>query len=268
MKFTDKATDALKRILESFESGAVPEALARVAIPPVDVPCAHWSLSNRLLVFLSGTDDARGFQQWKEASRFVRSGAKALYILAPILIRKQDGEDGPDESEKVLKGFRVIPVFRVEDTEGDPLPVSPVLPPEPPPLIEVATAWGVTVNYRAIVNPFLGSYSPGRKEILLCTHDEQVFFHELAHAAHERALGALKQGQDWKQEIVAELTAATLMHLFGKRPNDGGSYRYIAQYAQKASKDVYRACLTVVADVEKCLSLILGAVQAPKTLAA
>ena len=102
MKFTDKATEALSRILESFASGTVPEALARVAIPPKEVPCSHWSLSNRLLVFLSGTDDARGFQQWKAAGRFVRSGTKSLYILAPILIRKQDGEDGPDESEKVL----------------------------------------------------------------------------------------------------------------------------------------------------------------------
>ncbi len=57
------------------------------------------------------------------------------------------------------------------------------------------------------------------------------------------------------------------MHLFGKRPNDGGAYRYIAGYAQKAGKDAYRACLTVVADVEKCLSLILGAAK-PQALAA
>lgn len=118
------------------------------------------------------------------------------------------------------------------------------------PLLDVVQAWGIRVDYAAIRSAYYGSYSPDRKEIVLCTHDEQTFFHELAHAAHEQVLGALKRGQDWKQEIVAELTAATLMHLFGKRPNDGWSYRYISEYAEKAEKDVYRACLTVLADVE------------------
>ena len=229
------------------------------------MPCAHWSLSNRLLVFLSGTDDARGFRQWQEIGRYVRQGAKALHILAPILVKKRDEEDG--EEEKVVKGFRVVPVFRFEDTEGEPLNHPQLLPPQPPPLLEVAQAWGITVAYRAIDSPCMGSYSPDRKQIVLCTHDEDVFFHELAHAAHERVLGTLKRGQDWKQEIVAELTAATLMHLFGKRPNDGWSYRYISEYAEKAGKDVYRACLTVIADVEKCLSLILGTAR-PCALAA
>ena len=267
MKLTDKANEALKRILSSFESGNVPEALARVAIPPIDVPCAHWSLSNRLLVFLSGTDDARGFRQWKEAGRFVRAGAKALHILAPTLVRKKNEDGDVEKQEKILKGFRAVPVFRVEDTEGDPLPYPPLLPPEPPPLLEVAREWGITVDYAAIRSAYFGFYAPGRNQIVLCTHDEQVFFHELAHAAHQRILGALKRGQDWKQEIVAELTAATLMHLFGKRPNDGGAYCYIAGYAEKAGKDVYVACLAVIADVEKCLSMIIGTAM-PEALAA
>jgi hypothetical protein len=260
MRYTEKAMEALKRILEAFESGDVPKLLSHLIIPPLDVPCAHWSLSNRLLVFLSGTDDARGFRQWEEVGRHVRSGARALYILAPILVRKRNEEEDSEE-EKVLKGFRVVPVFRVEDTEGEPLNHPPLHPPQPPPLLEVAQTWGIRVDYRAIESPVLGSYSPERKQIVLCTHDEQTFFHELAHAAHEKVLGALKRGQDWKQEITAELTAATLMHLFGKRPNDGWSYRYISDYAEKAGKDVYRACLAVIADVEKCLSLIIGAAR-------
>jgi len=269
MRYTEKATEALKRILDAFESGTVPAALARVVIPPRDVPCARWSLSNRLLTFLSGTDDARGFRQWREVGRFVRPGARALYILGPILVRKRD-ENGEveEEGEKFLKGFRVIPVFRAEDTDGEPLVHPSLLPPEPPPLLEVALSWGIRVDYKAIESSAYGFYAPDRKQIVLCTHEEQTFFHELTHAAHERVLGALKRGQDWRQEIVAELTAATLMHLFGRQPDDGGSYRYIARYAEKAGKDVYRACLSVVTDVEKCLSLIIGATCAPQALAA
>ena len=72
---------------------------------------------------------------------------------------------------------------------------------------------------------------------------------------------------------MAELTAATLMRLYGERPNDGASYRYIQQYAQEAGKDVYRACMSVIADVGRCLDLILkqaevlsvsGPVESPK----
>jgi hypothetical protein len=94
---------------------------------------------------------------------------------------------------------------------------------------------------------------------VLATHDEQVFFHELAHAAHQRVKGQLEHGQDWKQEIVAELTAAVLAYLYVKRPNDGFSYRYIRSYAEDAGKDVYRACLSVIAEVGRCVEVILQA---------
>ena len=64
------------------------------------------------------------------------------------------------------------------------------------PLIERAEEWGISVkavpgNYR-----YYGYYQPGRNEIALATPEESVFFHELAHAAHEKVKGALKPGQD------------------------------------------------------------------------
>ena len=112
MKYTEKAKEALDRILKAYESGDVPEILSRVVIPPLNVLCSRWSLSNRMLVFLSGTDDARGFRQWNEVGRFVKAGTRALYILAPILVRKRK-EDEPSDEEKVLKGFHAVPVFRL-----------------------------------------------------------------------------------------------------------------------------------------------------------
>ncbi len=51
--------------------------------PAVDVPSGKWSFTNRTLMFLSGTGDARGFRQWKKAGRYVRKGTKAIFILAP-----------------------------------------------------------------------------------------------------------------------------------------------------------------------------------------
>ncbi|MCG3771941.1 MAG: hypothetical protein JW384_03140 [Nitrosomonadaceae bacterium] len=265
MKITDKAQESLQRILKSFENGTVPEALAHTVIPALDVPCSKWSLNNRLLTFLAGTSDARGMRQWNQVGRNVVAGRKAFYILGPIVLKAKPEEGGEEKQEgkegRLLRGFKAIPVFRLEDTEGTPLEYPPVKPPQPPPLFEVAEAWGISVAYNGSESCMLGYYSPGKKQIVLCTHDEEVFFHELAHAAHEKVRGSLKNGQDWEQEVTAELTAATLMHLYGRAPNDGGAYRYIAGYAAKVGKDVYRACLSVIAEVEQCLNQILFTAQ-------
>jgi hypothetical protein len=257
MRRTQKAQEQLEQILKKFESGKIPNALASTSLPPLDVPCSKWSLNNRLLVFWAGTQDARGIRQWKEVGRYPKKGSKASYILTPTLIKKKDEEAGEETEKEILTGFRCVPVFRVEDTDGDPLNTPDLEPPSPPPLIEVAEAWGISVQYLPSNESYWGYFSPSDKRIALCTHDEQVFFHELAHAAHEKVKGKLKVRQDWQQEIVAELTATTLMHLYGKRPNDGAGYKYIRAQAQRIGKDVYAACLSVVADTGKCLDMIL-----------
>ena len=265
MKLTEKARETLQCLLTAFEQGTIPEALAHTLIPPLDVPCSRWSLNNRVLTFFANTSDARGFRQWNEVGRGVIEGRKAFYILAPLMRKAKTDEDEDDETDKKhLMGFRVVPVFRVEDTAGEELEYPPTAPPEPPPLATVAEDWGIAVSYvTSGGHNTLGYYSPDNKEIVLCSHDEEIFFHELAHAAHEKAKGVLKAGQNWQQEIVAELTAATLMHLYGRAPNDGGAFRYIATYAAKASKDPHRACLSVITDVEHCLNQILTTAQIP-----
>ena len=261
MKLTEKAQEILSRIVETFHEGTIPDAIARTIIPPIDVPCARWSLNNRILTFLSGTSDARGINQWKEVGRWPKKGSKAIYILVPLIRKKPINSDDEASEELRLYGFRAMPVFRAEDTEGEPLSYPDIEPPAPPPLVDVAECWGIAVTYQRFPGDYYGAYVPDRSEILLATHDELTFFHELAHVAHEQVLGKLNLKQDWCQEIVAELTAATLCHLYGRRPNDGMAYQYIARYAEKAETDVHRACMSVIADTERCLSLILSATK-------
>ncbi|MFH1141048.1 MAG: hypothetical protein V1724_05145 [Chloroflexota bacterium] len=261
MKLPDKAHEILQRLLIAFQQGTIPAALARTIIPSLDVPCSHWSLNNRILALLAGTADARGFRQWTQVGRYVRPGRKCFYILAPLLVARSKEDEEDSDRDVRLAGFRAVPVFRVEDTAGEPLNYPPLAPSQPPPLADVADAWGLTVSYTDFSGPTApayGSYSPSQKRIRLATHDEVTFFHELAHAAHERAKGQLRHGQDWSQEVVAALTAATLLHLYGCRPDDGGAYAYIAGYAKEASKDAYRACLSVISEVEQCLNQILA----------
>lgn len=250
-----KIKKVLNNILDRFKSGDIPKAIAYSMFPIPDIPAAKWSLCNRTLMFIAGTADARGFTQWHQTGRHVKKGAKAFHILAPRFSKKEN-DDG--EEEVFLSGFLAVHVFKSEDTEGEPLDYQQIELPELP-LIEVAQEWGISVraipgNYR-----YYGYFSPGRREISLATEKEVVFFHELSHAAHERILGRLNPGQDWKQEIVAELSAAVLCNMVGKDGDKylGNAYTYIDNYASKAKLSPLKACFQVMGDVEKVLQEIL-----------
>ncbi len=251
-----KAHLCLQRIVDLFKTGNVPKALAVVTIPPqAGIPSAKWSLSNRLLQFIADTSDARGYRQWQQAGRQVNKGAKSLHILGPKTQKITKTDETGQESEKVVVvGFYSIPVFRVEDTDGEPLPYEPA---NPPPLAEVADRFGVQVGYQTFVGTYYGAYQHN-KRIILASHDARIFFHELAHAAHHRISGKLKGGQNPSQEIIAELTAATLASLYCPDANLGFSYDYILGYAEKSKKTIERACLAVLGTVGKVLDEILG----------
>jgi hypothetical protein len=251
----DKVKQVLNVILDKFKSGDIPEAVAISMYPIPEIPSAKWSLMNRTLMFLSGTMDGRGYKQWQQVDRFVKKGSKAFHILVPFIKRHKDEQDVDKE---FLIGFGCRPIFRKEDTDGKELEYETIELPDLP-LVERAKKWGISVraipgNYR-----YHGYYSMERKEISLATPEEKVFFHELSHVAHEKVNGSLKRGQDPFQEIVAELSAAALCKLVGKKGNGrvGNSYRYIEKYAEKIKMSPYNACLKVMSETEKVLNLIL-----------
>ncbi len=252
----EKVQSVLSNILERFkEPETLPKAIAYATFAPPNMPSSRWSLMNRLIMVFSGTNDARGIKQWNQANRVVRAGSKAIYILAPVIKTvKRDSE----EEKMFLRGFRPIPVFRAEDTDGKPLAYETYELPELP-LINKAEEWGITVKTAFYNTRFLGCYSPNREEIRLASPDEFVFFHELAHAADKRVIGKLNGGQHWRQEIVAELSAQALCYLVGKQPERtlGNSYQYIERYAAENKQSAVMACVKVLSEVEKVLKQIL-----------
>ena len=256
MNDSKKAKECLQRIVDLFKAGNIPKALAVATIPPQkDIPSAKWSIGNRVLQFLADTSDARGFHQWQKAGRKVKKGAKAFCILGPNTKVINETDDGGQEIEKVIvTGFHAIPVFRAEDTDGEPLPYEPAMP---PPLAEVAEEFGLSMSYQTFASRYYGYYQGESKRIVLASHDFKVFFHELAHAAHERIEGKLKGGQIPSQEIIAELTAATLGQMYCPESNLGFSYEYVKSYAKKSKKSIERACLAVINTVGHVLDEIL-----------
>jgi len=253
----EKVKHTLDCIIDRFKSGNIPEAVAFSVFPATDVPASQWSRLNKTIMFLSGTQDARGFRQWQEVGRHVVKGSKAIHILVPNFRKVVNKDTGAEDN--ALIGFLTRPVFRMEDTKGEPLNYQQLeLPPLP--LLEKAEEWGVSVKAVPGNYSYYGYYSPSRKEIGLASPEELTFFHELAHSAHERLVGKLTPGQNPIQEVVAELSAQALCCLVGKsgKKTLGNSYHYIERYAQKMNMGVHAACLQVLSETEKVLNLILS----------
>lgn len=268
-KAFSKAEEQLTSLVEAFRTGDVEEAVGKTLLVPEDGdvrPIDSWSLSNRAMCYVAGTEDARGFRQWKEVDRYVKKGARAIRILVPKISKVEEkvervvGGEVVTETEEVEKvvGFYAAPVFRLEDTEGEPLPEYDYSPPELPPLYGVAEEMGLDVSYDASrTGKRYGSFRPGRREIALFTHNHQTFWHEMAHAAHAEVTGGLEPGQHPEQEAVAELSAAVLARMYGA-PNDGYSHDYLERYAgDHEARDAYGLCLSVLSDVEKVLEYLL-----------
>ena len=254
----DRADATLAEILTMFESGALPEAIAQTRIVRArhDRPLCEWSLGNQLLVLIHGTEDARGFRQWETVGRRVKRGARAFHILGPCKVKRTERDDAGDEVERVVVvGFKAIPVFRLEDTEGEPVEYPDYSPPELPPLHEVAERLGVPVRYLPNGGAERGAYSLVRAEIVLATHDVDTFFHELAHAAHA-SFEPLQGGQNPRQEIIAETVAAVLCRLYGYDGYLSEARHYVAYYAGQEKPE--RAAMRLLADVERTLDVILG----------
>jgi hypothetical protein len=254
MKLSDKAKEALDRVVEQLKKGDLSPIIkiARIQRQGDPIPSERWSLCNRILAYIqTGSLDCRGYRQWQQAGRHVRKGERAAYILAPCLAPVEDEKTG--EVVPVLKGFRPIAVFADSQTDGEALPVVDYSPRELPPLADVADRLGIDIAYRPLPPGRLGRCEATGSRIELGTHDPHVYFHELGHAAHARVEGRLRGGQDPRQETVAEFTGLVLMHLYGLGDRTGNSWRYIQSYAA----DPLLAIVKALSTVEKVLALLL-----------
>ena len=259
----ERADAELEKIVRLFSTTQLPDLCAKALIAAPEKPSSKWSFGNQLLMLLAGTEDARGFKQWNEVGRYVRKGARAFRILGPVFIKKPLDSYNPnnDEEVEVLVGFKAIPVFRYEDTEGEELPT--YKPRDPPPLLDVAERFGLKVNYLRLSAGVYGLTDYERQVIALATEDWTVFWHELAHAIHRSYEPKTGHGQEPEAETIAQLVAATLARLYG-RPDDSFSWTYLASQAQSANpQQVGRLCMRVLDRAKRVLDLIYEAPAQP-----
>ncbi|SNQ62051.1 zincin-like metallopeptidase domain-containing protein [Candidatus Methanoperedens nitratireducens] len=237
---------AMNQLLDMVKNGRFDVVARAVFKPPAgsrQKPSDSWSFSNRLIMLFNGTEDARGYNQWQEVGRYVKAGSKAFYILAP-LTRKAWGqrieiEHDPitGQDKEVLKkyqydfiyGFRGIPVFRFEDTEGQPVVIEQIDYQVPADFQPIIRELGLTVNARVFSGDAYGYYSQFRREIAVMTPEIKTLLHEISHAVDDKLHG-LRGGQHADQEVIAEFSAGTLGRLLGYDLPVGNIQRYIKSY--------------------------------------
>jgi hypothetical protein len=262
----DKKTrirEAMETVLKAFENNS--EKVALAVFKGNGKPSDAWSFFNRLIMFMNNTADARGFKQWKQAGRKVRKGAKAFYILAPVRkkvpvkVKREEGrmnEEGELDIVEVeeiihvekLVGFKPLPVFRYEDTEGKPLQEEIFNVEIPYGFNGIIEELGLKIKTTAFKS-YYGSYNTGTKTIELASPEIVVFLHELAHAVDDH-LDSIHGGQIPLQEVVAEFSAAVIAYLMGYRIPLGNVRKYIEHYG---FTELFRA----FSRVERVVSFII-----------
>jgi hypothetical protein len=176
-----------------------------------------YSPANIWLILLAKPDASKvaGFHKWKSMGRFVRRGEQGLPILAPILVKQED-EDGLEK--QILIGFKVVYVYDVTQTEGEPLPKPPDWKsPEKnldlnERLIQYANRQGITVSFKTLPKEIQGVSKGGAIDIDLAAGTKTIV-HEVTHALIHKGKDNL-QSREIK-ELQAEAVAYVVCKHFG-----------------------------------------------------
>lgn len=175
-----------------------------------------------------------GFHKWKSMGRYVCKGEKGIPILAPLLVKDEDGlEDG----ERKLVGFKVVYVFDVSQTDGEPLA-------EPPDwkspeknaevtdaLIVFAESQGIQVEVKELAEETQG-VSYGGRIALSPNAGTKTLIHELAHELmHQQDGGRLSSSL---MELEAEAVSYVVAKHFGL--DNLSSPNYVALHGADSTK--------------------------------
>lgn len=241
-----------------------------------------YSTNNTMLIAMQRPDATivAGYTTWKSLGRQVKKGAKAIKILAPLLYKRKekdgtdtDGNDKALAEEKVLAGFKIVNVFDISSTQGEPLPeiahkldgtvegysdfMESLKEFSPVPVI-LQTVEGSANGYYDQTNKYI-AIDKNMSQIMHC----KTGIHEVAHAIlHDRQNGTEKESLSDAEtkEVQAESVAFVVSQYYGIDTADY-SFGYIAGWSSgkdlkelKASMDVIRqAAQTIINGIDKKL---------------
>jgi len=183
----------------------------------------RYSWHNTLLIVSQRPDATRvaGFKKWKELGRYVRKGERGIRILAPCPFKRIETDDDGQPTTREGVYFKVVSVFDVAQTDGEPLPdvdvpdVQAAADSLLASLGRVATRRGIAVNF-ADLEPGHYGVSKGGAIDLATGHatgqQAKTLAHELAHEALHKSKDALA-GMVERTRAIAELEAESVAYV-------------------------------------------------------
>jgi antirestriction protein ArdC len=195
-----------------------------------------YSFGNVLLIAAQRPTASRvaGFHAWRKLGRHVLKGEKAIWILAPMVYKRDDA--AADDDERVIRGFKYVPVFDVEQTDGEELPsVCNRLDGDDPSgifarLVSVAQSLGFTVEVTELPGSTNGDCSHLEHRIRVRVGNSPA--QQVKTLAHEIAHAILHADYDNRAlaELEAESTAYVVCNSLGIDSSDY-SLGYVSVWA-------------------------------------
>jgi antirestriction protein ArdC len=246
-----------------------------------------YSPSNVLLIAAQRPDATRvgGIRMWNSLGRHVNKGEHGIAILAPCVYRRN--EEAPGDSQtaadgsatadvelagvRVLRGFRVVHVFDVSQTDGDPLPdAAPTLleGEAPPGLWDHLAALVQDSGYalaRGVCPSGVNGYTDPHSRQVRVRDDVapaqavKTLAHEVAHIRADHAGRFPTYGSDVRCRGRAEIEAESIAYIVTANAgmsSDAYSVPYVGAWADGDTARI-RDCATHVVTVAR--SLLPGA---------
>lgn len=270
------------RIIAALEQGVIPweKPWVSAGVCISHITGKHYSLLNQLLLAKPG--EYVTFKQAAEEGGHVRKGEKSSMVVFWKWLDKKDEDGsvviGPDGKPEQVPFLRYYNVFHLDQCEGlmpkhtqiMPDVVQPVAAAEQI-ITDYCTRCGVKLNHEegdhAYYSPSTDSITlPTMKQFVSAAEYYSTAFHETVHSTgHPRRLDRLNLndhfgGLDYsKEELVAEIGAATLVHHVGLETD--GSFRNNTAYIKhwlSVLKDDKRLVVSAAGKAEKAVKLILN----------
>jgi antirestriction protein ArdC len=222
-------------LLEELQAGIAELTTSERWMRYLEVQSRFYSYSpnNVMLIALQKPNATRvaGYKTWQSLDHQVRTKESALRILAPMRYKRDDVTEGEDVRE--IRGFKMVPVFDISQTDGPDLSeaVSKLEGLAPEGVFDRLTEFAHSIGFRVERPESLDSgangdttHSSGLIRVVSTNSEAQqakTLAHEIGHALlHDPEYVTTKDLSRGLKELEAESTAYVICTALGMDTSD------------------------------------------------
>lgn len=261
-KLSKQSLDDLATQLESGKSHSLAQFLDAMA------KFHDYSWHNVMMILAQKPDanHVAGMRTWNRLGRFVRKGEKGIAIFAPMQLKEKEGTE-PGDEERGRLGFRIVHVFDISQTDGEPLPEPETVAGDPTKhlldLKRVIAEKGIRLEYHEDLGTAKGKSCKGTIK-LVCgmtpAEEFSVLSHELAHELIHLDRRELDRR---RAELEAEAVAFVLCRFAGLESGTAHSdYIQLYEGGKEALTESLEVIQKTASDIIEAMSEELQAIAA------